>query len=143
MENIIEKLTEIEAVASKTMESVAGRKQELMKEMADRRRAFDVQVEDESHIYLENLQKQLTIQKEEELKELRKNTEQQVQQNCKYCQCDNGKYVERHLTDSQADQLIYHQCYAVSHQVLEQDSEPEELTVAHLLRHGGDSCQTR
>ena len=31
MENIIEKLTEIEAVASKTMESVAGRKQELMK----------------------------------------------------------------------------------------------------------------
>ena len=37
MENIIEKLTEIEAVASKTMESVAGRKQELMKEMADRR----------------------------------------------------------------------------------------------------------
>lgn len=35
MENIIEKLTEIEAVASKTMESVAGRKQELMKEMAE------------------------------------------------------------------------------------------------------------
>ena len=94
MENIIEKLTEIEAVASKTMESVAGRKQELMKEMADRRQAFDVQVENESHIYLENLQKQLTIQKEEELKELRKNTEQQVQQMQRYYRENHSRLAD-------------------------------------------------
>ena len=94
MENIIEKLTEIEAVASKTMESVPGRKQELMKEMADRRQAFDVQVEDESHIYLENLQKQLTIQKEEELKELRKNTEQQVQQMQRYYRENHSRLAD-------------------------------------------------
>ena len=84
MENIIEKLTEIEAVASKTMESVAGRKQELMKEMADRRQAFDVQ----------NLQKQLTIQKEEELKELRKNTEQQVQQMQRYYRENHSRLAD-------------------------------------------------
>ena len=94
MENIIEKLTEIESVASKTMESVAGRKQEIMKEMADKRRAFDVKVETESHSYLEKLQKQLAIQKEEELKELRKNTEQSEQQMQRYYRENHSRLAD-------------------------------------------------
>ena len=94
MENIIEKLTEIESVASKTMESVAGRKQEIMKEMADKRRAFDAQVENESHSYLEKLQKQLKIQKEEELTELRKKTEQDEQQMKQYYHANHSRMAD-------------------------------------------------
>lgn len=71
MNSIIEKLTEIETVAAKAKEAVAGRKQELVREMEKQRKQFDEEMDKETRNELEAMREELECRKDDEISKIR------------------------------------------------------------------------
>lgn len=70
MNTMLEKLMEIETVANKTVEAVAVKKQELARQLEEKKKSFDEQMETDTQQMLVKLRRQLELQKSEELKEM-------------------------------------------------------------------------
>lgn len=67
MEDVISKLSEIEATASNIMKEVASRKKELSDEMDEKIKAFDVLIDTQTSKQLQQIQKDLEVEKEKRL----------------------------------------------------------------------------
>mgnify|MGYP000226021146 FL=1 len=78
MENVINKLSEIESTASKIMEDVNIQKKALAAEMEEKQKAYDAQIDSQTQKELENIRKKLEEKKESELAGLKMRTDNLV-----------------------------------------------------------------
>lgn len=78
MEAIINKLSEIEATASKIMETAINETQLQDKQLQEKIAEFDRQLEEETNEKLIQLRKQLQEQSEKELNDLKASTEKKL-----------------------------------------------------------------
>ena len=76
MENIVGKLSEIEAVAAKIMEAVEARKQEIAEQKDAEKKAFDARLETETNQKLEAIRRKLVEKKVQELEKLQADVEE-------------------------------------------------------------------
>ncbi|WP_434309770.1 hypothetical protein [Hominifimenecus sp. rT4P-3] len=70
MENVINKLSEIETIASKIMEAVIARKKEIASQKEAEKKAFDARLEEETGRQLAEIRKKLEEGKAVELRKL-------------------------------------------------------------------------
>ena len=76
MNDVISKLAEIEAAASRIMENVAEQKKVLSLENEEKMKAFDEETDKETEKKLNKIKSELQIHMEKELEEQRKKTEE-------------------------------------------------------------------
>lgn len=76
MEQILNKLSEIETTANGIMEEADKKKQELSSEMEETCRAFDNRLEQETEQEIQKIRQELERQKDVQLTDLLKNTEE-------------------------------------------------------------------
>ena len=74
MEQILNKLSEIETTANYIMEEASEKKQELSLQMEEQCRAFDAQVDEDTSKQVETIRRSLEQNKEKELSKLRQQT---------------------------------------------------------------------
>ncbi len=80
MENIINKLSEIEAIASRIMDAVEERNQEIAEQKEAERKAFDARLEEETNQKLEEIRRKLEEKKSQELERLQADVEKASRQ---------------------------------------------------------------
>ena len=78
MEQILQKLSEIEITAQRIMEDAGRSKAALSAEMEQQCRNFDAELEQETNRKIQELKDNLEAQKDQELTSLRHRTEQQL-----------------------------------------------------------------
>lgn len=74
MEQILNKLSEIETTANYIMEEASEKKQELSRQMEEQCRSFDAQVDKNTSKKVKDIRRQLEQDKEKELARLRQQT---------------------------------------------------------------------
>ena len=79
MEQILNKLSEIEITAQRIMEDAGRSKAALSAEMEQQCRNFDAELEQETNRKIQELKDNLEAQKDQELTSLRHRTEQQLE----------------------------------------------------------------
>ena len=79
MEQILQKLSEIEITAQRIMEDAGRSKAALSAEMEQQCRNFDAELEQETNRKIQELKDNLEAQKDQELTSLRHRTEQQLE----------------------------------------------------------------
>lgn len=79
MENIINKISEIEATAAKIMENVSAQKKDMAAQMDSDSQTFNSDVDAKTAKQLEKIRQQLEVEKESQLTALRTKTESLVQ----------------------------------------------------------------
>ncbi len=75
MENVINKLSEIETIASKIMEAVIARKKEIARQKEAEKKAFDARLEEETGRKLAEIRQKLEDGKSAEIMKLQENVE--------------------------------------------------------------------
>ncbi|MGI6069521.1 MAG: hypothetical protein ACOYBE_03740 [Blautia sp.] len=76
MEQVLNKLSEIETTANYIMEQAANKKQELTQQMEEQCRQFDGQIDAQTAKKVSEIRSQLEKDKDKELSKLRKETEE-------------------------------------------------------------------
>lgn len=78
MDEIVDKLSEIELVSNKILESTVSRKKELYAEVTKKMQDFDAEIDEDTKIKLEELKNHLDLKMKEELFHLREKNDAQL-----------------------------------------------------------------
>lgn len=94
MNDIIDKLTEIETIAKRITDSVAVQKQEMAAEMEAQQKAFDEGIDADNRVLLARMREGLEIQMREELQALQEKQEKLLQELDSYYEANRDRLAE-------------------------------------------------
>lgn len=95
MNDIIDKLTEIETIAKRIKDSVAVQKQELAEEMEAQQKAFDDGVDADNRVLLARMRQGLEIKMQKELAALQEKQEKDLQELDAYYEAYHERLAEQ------------------------------------------------
>ena len=95
MNDIIDKLTEIETIAKRIKDSVAVQKQELAEEMEAQQKAFDDGVDADNRVLLARMRQGLEIKMQKELAALQEKQEKDLQEMDAYYEAYHERLAEQ------------------------------------------------
>ena len=101
MGSIIDKLVEIETIASRIRESVSFRKQEMITHMDEEKKNYDSELDAETREYMAKVRSELQMNHEAEVTVIQQEAEKMIAQTDAYYQADHEA-----LSDEIFDKII-------------------------------------